>query len=240
MRILVTAGNTQARIDQVRCITNIFTGKTGTALALAAAARGHEVTLLTSRPEVVRELGQAPSTESGWRIQAYETYEELRRLLEQEVTTGKYAAIIHSAAVSDYLAAGTYVPAPGVCFDAAASLWRAPETPHMIDVAQGKVSSTHAEVWLRLTPAPKLIDLFRIDWGFTGLLIKFKLEVNKTEAELREIAEQSRLQSQADWVVANTLQGRHDWALVGAERYEKISRLALAERVLQFLESRSR
>jgi phosphopantothenate-cysteine ligase/phosphopantothenoylcysteine decarboxylase/phosphopantothenate--cysteine ligase len=52
MHILVTAGNTQAPIDDVRCITNIFTGHTGTRIALAAYSRGHSITLLTSHPEL--------------------------------------------------------------------------------------------------------------------------------------------------------------------------------------------
>ena len=39
MNLLVTAGNTQVAIDRVRCITNIFTGRTGTAIALEAYRR---------------------------------------------------------------------------------------------------------------------------------------------------------------------------------------------------------
>ena len=43
MRILVTAGNTQAPIDRVRCLTNIFSGRTGTRIALEARQHGHTV-----------------------------------------------------------------------------------------------------------------------------------------------------------------------------------------------------
>ena len=35
MKILVTAGNTQVPIDRVRCITNIFSGRTGTRINAA-------------------------------------------------------------------------------------------------------------------------------------------------------------------------------------------------------------
>src|SRR5260370_4679187 len=56
MNLLVTAGNTKVLIDRVRCITNIFTGRTGAAIALHAHERGHDVTLLTSRPEAVAEM----------------------------------------------------------------------------------------------------------------------------------------------------------------------------------------
>ena len=53
MNVLVTAGNTQTPIDRVRCITNIFTGRTGARIAVEAHRRGHAVTLVTSHPRVV-------------------------------------------------------------------------------------------------------------------------------------------------------------------------------------------
>jgi phosphopantothenate-cysteine ligase/phosphopantothenoylcysteine decarboxylase/phosphopantothenate--cysteine ligase len=72
------------------------------------------------------------------------------------------------------------------------------------DVARGKEKGDHRELWLRLTPAPKLIDKVRRDWGFTGTLVKFKLEVDVSDEELLHIADESRRQSQAEWIVANS------------------------------------
>lgn len=46
MRILITAGPTRELLDPVRFISNRSTGKMGFALAQAAQARGHEVTLI--------------------------------------------------------------------------------------------------------------------------------------------------------------------------------------------------
>ncbi len=46
MRILITAGPTQEHFDTVRFISNVSTGKMGYAIAAAAAAAGHEVTLV--------------------------------------------------------------------------------------------------------------------------------------------------------------------------------------------------
>ncbi len=48
VRVLVTAGGTRERIDAVRVITNRSSGKQGYALAAEAAARGAEVTLVTT------------------------------------------------------------------------------------------------------------------------------------------------------------------------------------------------
>lgn len=48
LHVVVTAGGTAEPIDPVRIITNLSTGKMGTALAQAAAARGAAVTLISS------------------------------------------------------------------------------------------------------------------------------------------------------------------------------------------------
>ena len=45
-KILITAGPTWVRLDDVRVITNVFTGKSGVALAESLARKGHTVTLL--------------------------------------------------------------------------------------------------------------------------------------------------------------------------------------------------
>src|SRR5439155_1477876 len=103
MNILVTAGNTQVPIDRVRALTNIFTGRTGAAIALEAYRRGHAVTLLTSHPEAVGALsGDLSLTEERWQIHAYCTFDDLRDLMATWIENKD--AVIHSAAVSDYLA----------------------------------------------------------------------------------------------------------------------------------------
>jgi phosphopantothenoylcysteine synthetase/decarboxylase len=81
------------------------------------------------------------------------------------------------------------------------------------------------------------VDRIRTDWRFGGVLVKFKLEVGVTEDELKQIAETSRQQSQADWIVANTLDGASDWALLGnGLEYERVTRDALASTLLDALE----
>ncbi|MFO0803300.1 MAG: hypothetical protein U0791_09285 [Gemmataceae bacterium] len=75
-------------------------------------------------------------------------------------------------------------------------------------------------MWLRLVRAPKLIDRFRTPWAFEGILVKFKLEVGISEAELLQVAEQSRNQSAADLMVANTLDGAKRWAYPRPARRE--------------------
>src|SRR5881398_2321606 len=104
MHLLVTAGNTQAPIDRVRCITNIFTGRTGAAIALRACDRGHTVTLLTSHPERIPELPPA----SRWTLHHYRTFDDPRDLMAGQIKDGRFDVVIHCAAVSDYLSAGVF------------------------------------------------------------------------------------------------------------------------------------
>jgi phosphopantothenoylcysteine synthetase/decarboxylase len=212
MHVLVTAGNTQAPIDRVRCITNVFTGKTGAGIALRARQRGHTVTLMTSHPETV-----PVSRRTRLKVHPYRTFDDLRTLMAAHVPSGPFDGIIHCAAVSDYLPAGLFAP---------------DRTTPIADT--GKFKSDAPELWLRLTRAPKLIDSVRRDWGFRGVLVKFKLEVGISDAALLEVAESSRRQSEADLMVANTLEGSADWAFLGpmAGGYQKIARPDLADRLL--------
>ena len=224
MNILVTAGNTQTPVDRVRCITNIFSGRTGARIAASAFDRGHTLTLLTSHPEV---LGAIPSPrhrgEPDFRVRPYRTFDDLDALMAAEVKGGGFGAVIHAAAVSDYRVAGTFTRRDG----------------QFEDVAAGKVKGSHPELWLRLTPTPKLVDKVRADWGFKGVLVKFKLEVGLTEAELLDVAERARVHSGADLMAANTLEGMHDWALVGAGPggYRKVMRAELADYLLDLVEA---
>jgi len=93
-------------------------------------------------------------------------------------------------------------------------------------------------LWLRLVRTPKLVDLIRTDWRFRDLLVKFKLEVGIDEKRLLEIAESSRRHSDADLMVANTLEGAHAWAYVGPldGQYQRIGRRELAARLIGAVE----
>jgi phosphopantothenoylcysteine synthetase/decarboxylase len=245
MNVLVTAGNTLVPIDRVRCITNVFTGRTGAAIALRAHQVGHAVTLLTSHPEAVADLRHGlPLPTDNWHLVPYRTFEDLQQKMAAAIVEGRPDGVVHCAAVSDYLAGGIYAPAPGTHFDAEAERWHGtdPVGPALVNRAAGKVKSDEPELWLRLVRAPKLIDQVRAAWGFRGLLVKFKLEVGIEEPRLLEIAEASRRHSGADLMVANTLEGAASWALLGplAGTYQRINRAELASRLMDALEALQR
>ena len=232
MNVLITAGNTHAPIDRVRVLTNVFTGRTGAAIAHAANARGHRVTILTSHPETLTDA------DTGVAVVPYVTFDDLAVRFETEVRSGRYDVVLHAAAVSDYLCAGVYVP-KNASFDASVKHWESLEgPPQMTELRAGKIRSNEPELWLRLVRAPKLVDRVRRPWGFSGVLVKFKLEVGIGDAELAEVAERSRVHSGADLMCANTLEGAAEYALIGplGGRYERVARGELADRLVETVE----
>jgi len=244
MRLLITAGNTQAPLDQVRVLTNIFTGRTGANLTRTAWSRGHTVTLLTSHPELLADLPQSgTASDRRLTVSAYRTFDDLAGLLQRELREHVYDAVLHAAAVSDYLSAGVYAPDAGTFFNARTRQWEAGGLyPSMVVQRGGKIKSHEPELWVRLVRAPKLVDRIRNPWNFAGLLVKFKLEVGLGDRELLQIAEDSRVHSGADLIVANTLEGANHFAFIGPidGRYERVSRRELPDRLLLILEHAQR
>lgn len=91
-RILVTAGGTREPLDPVRFIGNRSSGRQGVALALAAAARGADVTLIAANLEVA-----APASVSVLRVSS------TLQLAEATTAAAAHAdVVIMAAAVADY------------------------------------------------------------------------------------------------------------------------------------------
>jgi phosphopantothenoylcysteine synthetase/decarboxylase len=180
MKILITGGNTAIPIDKVRVISNIFKGKTASGIAAHAVTLGHDVTLIGN-----------PGMEVPLFINnfiSYKTYNELASLMEEQIRNNKFDAIVHSAAVSDYSVSRVL-----------------DESLQPLDNNK-KVGSNHDKLYLELVPTKKLIDQIRSQWGFTGVLVKFKLQVGISDKELLKIAMASR--KDANIIVANCL----EWA----------------------------
>jgi phosphopantothenoylcysteine decarboxylase/phosphopantothenate--cysteine ligase len=91
-RIVVTAGGTREPLDPVRFIGNRSSGKQGIALAMAAAARGADVTLIGANLEV-----EAPGHVS---VVQVGTTLELAQAVEAAATNAD--VVIMAAAVADY------------------------------------------------------------------------------------------------------------------------------------------
>jgi phosphopantothenoylcysteine synthetase/decarboxylase len=196
-RFLVTAGGSRERIDRVRDWGNIFTGNTGYRIARSLAEIG-VVDLVTSNRDHQRELAAAgkPSLSAV----PFVSHDELRGVLAALLATHQYDGVFMTAAVSDYQPQRVYQIVNRKPQADGTELWTAR------DVHADKVKSTFEEIAITGRRTEKLIDLFRGEWGYRGLLVKFKLEVGVSREKLIEIGQASRRASGADYLVANTLE----------------------------------
>lgn len=169
MKVLITAGSTWAKVDRVRIFTSCFSGKTGLYLAKALAKKGYQVTLLLN-PHAVGKVSRV----SGVKIIYFYYFQELKQKLEESLTRQKYRAIIHSAAVNDYLA----------------------KKP-----LNSKIKSGGKNLKLELKPAPKLIKRIR-KLSPDSLVFQFKLEAGSKG--IIDKAYRSLQSNRADFVIANS------------------------------------
>lgn len=93
MRVLVSAGPTQEAIDPVRYITNRSSGRMGYALAEAALAAGHQVTLVSGPVQIPLPIGLFKV------IHVVSAAEMCEAMLCESVTAD---VVIMTAAVADY------------------------------------------------------------------------------------------------------------------------------------------
>jgi phosphopantothenoylcysteine synthetase/decarboxylase len=178
-RILITSGPTRADIDAVRYISNRSTGRLGCRIAVEALALGARVTLVAGPASAVPTADDLSGEElSRLRVVDIETVPDLLTTLKQELSARpRYDAVLHAMAVLDYV----------------------PQIVHA-----GKVRSGRDTWTIQLMPTPKVIRQIKL-WSPRTFLVGFKLEVDKTDDRLREIALAFQRESNTDLVVANDL-----------------------------------
>lgn len=234
MKVLITTGATEVPIDQVRVISNVFTGKTGTGLGFYFAKQGYDVTLVTSNPALAQSyygfwknlvmwvvgffhvlLGGKQARKMN--ILPYRTFDELSSIMESEIKTGTYDVVIHSAAVSDFTVGRVLVRG---------------DNGELTEVDRSKKISSSGNILLEMVPTYKIVDRIR-EWGFHGMLVKFKLQVGITDEALLEIAGRSLHASQANLIVANCLEWYEQYAYMLSDdgTLLRTSRKTLAQRI---------
>lgn len=199
IKVLVTSGGTREPIDSVRCITNSSTGATGAYLADEGARHGLSVVCLSGKNAI---RPRHPSV----RTLTFDSSSDLDRLLQSELRTHCYNAVIHLAAVSDFQVSEILSSKMQVL------------SPH------SKISSQEP-IYLKLTPGPKLLSQLRSYSVCPGLkVIGFKLTSGQTAEEQQNAILKIALDSAVDYVVHNDLsqiqEDRHLFAI-----YEKTTLL---------------
>lgn len=189
MKIIITSGGTSEVIDQVRAITNHATGTLGKIIAEQALARGHEVTLVTTKQAV------KPTSHPHLTIVEITNVESLKETLEPLVKT--HQVLIHSMAVSDY----TPVYMTGL-----AEVRETEDITSLLEKknTETKISSKADYQVLFLKKTPKVISHVK-QWNPGIQLIGFKLLVDVPKEELFAVARDSIQRNKADYILANDL-----------------------------------
>lgn len=160
-RILVTAGGTRERIDSVRYIGNMSSGRTASSLADELTAEGHLVTWLGARDAM-----QPVSVD---RVEQYYSFTDLETRLRSLLEAVEYDAVIHAAAVSDFSVSGVETGDGG-----------------SVNGHGGKLSSG-SDLLLRLKRNPKLLDSLK-DWSCNPALKVIGFKLTDTEDPQKRLA----------------------------------------------------
>ena len=212
-KIVITAGGTSERIDNVRKITNTATGKLG--MTIANEFLKNEDTFIYY---ICTKESFKPTSERV-KIIEIESTMDLKREVENVLTTESIDYFIHSMAVSDYMK------------DYATTMDRIKytiehnddidEAFRHIEVIEGnKLSSSMDSLVIVLRPTPKIISLIKKISPKT-FLVGFKLLDGVDKEELIEVAKNLRDKNKCDLVVANDLstirEGNHNAYIIDKE-----------------------
>lgn len=178
-RILITAGGTRERIDSVRYIGNMSSGRTAARLADELTAAGHELTWLGAenaiRPANVNKLV------------TFYSFADIETHLRDLLATDDYDIVIHAAAVSDFSVAALETDDGNILQQ------------------QGKLSSD-SNLLLRLKPNPKLLGQLKA-WSANPDLKVIGFKLTDTDDPQQRMAAVKRQfdHSDVDAVVHNDL-----------------------------------
>lgn len=97
LSLLITAGSTVEYIDPIRVVTNLSSGKMGTALATEASKMGSRVKLIYGHGYPLN-----PSDSGALNVSYVNTADEMRDSVISELESRKYDAVFMTAAVTDF------------------------------------------------------------------------------------------------------------------------------------------
>jgi phosphopantothenate-cysteine ligase len=208
LNVLITAGGTSEKIDDVRKITNMATGRLGNLIAdCFLEDEKVSVTYLCSQNAARPKSARA-------RIVPISDVQSLRLAVEEEMRLHTCDAVIHSMAVSDYTVKYS-IPSERLAAQLAESIRGADREPeHLAERIHsallacgggpqtGKISSDLGNLFLCLEKTPKIIGLFKKLQPKT-VLVGFKLLSDVKESELLRAAESLMERNGCDFVLAN-------------------------------------
>ena len=235
MKIIITAGGTAEKIDKVRKITNLATGKLGSLTAGEFVKQGgdriEKIFYICERGTIVPKL-------SCIEVVSTEGVNEVKDALSELLTTYKIDAVIHSMAVSDY-AVESMTTAEDLALFLAHKLFLLnrqdfkqessltecitawiKENDRLLD-RNRKVGSDIRNLMLSMRQTPKLIGLIKTLQPST-VLVGFKLLNGVKKQRLLDAGYEVLVRNSCDLVLANDQSeidgGRHIGFLLSPDR----------------------
>lgn len=197
-KIIITAGGTSEKIDNVRKITNSGTGKLGLAIANHLIPKDVMIYYVCSKNAV------RPSNMANVKVIEIEGTKDLKQTIETLLTTEKIDYFIHSMAVSDYTT--DYVTTIERIKSSLQSKDDIDEALKNVQTITGsKISSSEDNLVIVLKPTPKIISIIKTLSSET-YLVGFKLLDNVSKEHLIAVATKLRDKNHCDLVVANDLE----------------------------------
>jgi phosphopantothenate-cysteine ligase len=230
MNILITAGGTAEKIDEVRKISNMATGRLGSIIAdTMLNIKGIDVTYLCSEGAITPKSDRA-------KVMHIDNVQNLKNTLERLLREQVFDAMIHSMAISDYTVKYS-VPGEELeqylvkCLLQGNTEMKNREqlqlrlhqalSEYQGRQAASKISSDIEQLFLCLEKTPKMIRMFK-QLQPQAILVGFKLLVDVDETDLLKAAEKLMKDNQCDFVLANDKRNidadHHKGTLLGADR----------------------
>lgn len=212
-KIVITAGGTSERIDNVRKITNYSSGKTGMAIANEFLKKEDTYIYYICTKGALRPAGERV------KIIEIEGTMELKNAVENVLTTESIDCFVHSMAVSDYMK--DYVTTIDRIKNSIKNNDDIDEAFKNIEVIEGnKLSSYENNLVIVLKPTPKIISLIK-NLSPSTFLVGFKLLDGVSKEELINVAKKLRDKNKCDLVVANDFStirdGNHNAYIIDTE-----------------------
>lgn len=194
MKIIITAGGTSEKIDDVRTITNSSTGRLGYAIGKAFAAIGSKGDKIEKIYYLHGLRASYPESDIIEHI-AIGGVMDLKAELERLLTEEKIDAVVHAMAVSDYI----------VNEVTTLDRIRGTEDPdNKADLSGNKISSDIDDLVIHMKRSPKVINIIKkISPG--SVLVGFKLLSNVPHEELIDVGYHLMEKNDCDFVLANDL-----------------------------------
>ncbi len=206
-KIIITAGGTSEKIDNVRKITNSSTGKLGMTIANNLLENNKDILIYY----VCSKNAYKPN-DSRVKVIEVEGTIDLKESIENLLLNEQIDYFIHAMAVSDYMT------------DYVTTIDRMKksilENKEIETIGGNKISSYEDNLVIVLKPTPKIISIIK-KLSPKTYLVGFKLLDGVTKEELIEVAKKLMQKNNCDLVVANDLStirnGKHIGYIIDRE-----------------------